>query len=114
MTSAFASVRRARPLLGTFVEITAVGTPAPAIDAAIDAAFETIEIVHRLMSFHEAESDVSRLNRDAATHPVRVHRWTYEVLAAALALQRCSDGLFDVTVAPILHRLGVLPGSGAG
>jgi thiamine biosynthesis lipoprotein ApbE len=57
------SVRRARPLLGTLVEIS-IGDPLhPNVEHAIDAAFGTVTRVHRLMSFHEDESDVGRLNR---------------------------------------------------
>ena len=55
-------IRRARPLLGTFVEIEVAGTVESAVNQAIDAAFDAIASVHRLMSFHDPDSDVSRLN----------------------------------------------------
>jgi thiamine biosynthesis lipoprotein len=104
---AAADIRRSRPLLGTFVEIAVA--PAPGEDAAIEAAFAAVAMVHRLMSFHEPDSDVSRLNRDAAAGPVSVHDWTYEVLNIALNVHRRSGGVFDVTVAPALQKLGLLP-----
>ena len=63
------SVRRARPLLGTFVEIQAMGLPESCLAAAIDRAFGAVERVQRLMSFHDPHSDVSRLNRLAACRP---------------------------------------------
>jgi thiamine biosynthesis lipoprotein len=103
------SVRRAQPLLGTFVEISASGAPRGDLDVAIGRAFETVADVHRLMSFHEPESDVSRLNREAAMRPVRVHPWTYEVLRVSSELYDASGGLFDVSVADALQRLGLLP-----
>src|ERR1700724_1647872 len=106
---AFDSVRRARPLLGTYVEIAATGATAPELDAAVDAAFATVERVHRLMSFHDPASDVSRLNRDAATRPVAVDAWTWEVLSTAVDLNRRSHGAFDIMVAPTLQALGLLP-----
>ena len=109
MRPACDSVHRARPLLGTFVEITATGRPAAALHAAIDAAFAAVARVHRLMSFQESTSDVSRVNRHAATTAVEVHPWTYAVLTTAADLFRRSDGLFDVTVAPELQALGGLP-----
>lgn len=109
MRPACDSVRRARPLLGTFVEITATGRPAAILHAAVDAAFAAVATVHRLMSLHEATSDVSRVNRHAATTAVAVHPWTYAVLTTAADLSRRSDGVFDVTVAPALQALGVLP-----
>ena len=104
-----APVRRARPLLGTFVEIAVA--PCARADAAIDAAFETVARVHALMSFHDPQSDVSRLNRDGSTGAVAVDALTFDVLAAAAELNRRSNGLFNITVAPVLQSLGLLPGS---
>jgi thiamine biosynthesis lipoprotein len=104
-----ASIRRARPLLGTFVEIAAVGGDGSDLDAAAEAAFAAVAKVHRLMSFHEPASDVSRLNRVAAARPVRVDPWTWEVIAAAVDLDRRSAGAFDITVAPLLQDAGLLP-----
>jgi FAD:protein FMN transferase len=103
------NVRRARPLLGTFVEIAVTGAPPDKMEAAIDAAFDAVATVHRLMSFHDDGSDVSRLNREAFSGPVIVHPWTLEVLATALDLHRRSEGVFDVAVAPVLQHLGLLP-----
>jgi len=102
--------RRARPLLGTFVEIE-VAAAGSGTNAAIDAAFDAVAQVHRLMSFHERDSDVSRLNREAAVRPMRVHAWTFEVLEAAVEMHRRSGGVFDVTVAPALQAVGLLPGA---
>ena len=104
-------VRRARPLLGTLVEITARGGAAPRVAEAVDAAFAAIAAVHRLMSFHDRASDVTRLNRCAARTPVRVHAWTFAVLREAQEVAQASAGLFDVTVASVLTRHRLLPGT---
>ena len=104
------NIRRARPLLGTFVEISVVAPVADGAAAAIDAAFDTIDRIHRLMSFHDPESDVSRINRAPPLSKVAVHPWTYQVLAAANELRDRSAGAFDVGVAPTLQKLGLLPG----
>jgi FAD:protein FMN transferase len=103
------SVRRAQPMLGTFVEIRSAGTNGSTVERAIDAAFDAIAKIHRLMSFHDGDSDVSRLNRDACKRTVVVDSWTYEVLEAALIMQRQSEGVFDVTVASVLQEFGLLP-----
>lgn len=109
MAIACDSIRRARPLLGTFVEVEIAGAARSDMDRAIDAAFDAIARVHRLMSFHEPDSDVSRLNRDAGIRPVGVHAWTFQVLEMAVALHRQSNGAFDVATAPALQALGLLP-----
>jgi thiamine biosynthesis lipoprotein len=96
-------------MLGTFVEI--LSAPAPQAEAGIEAAFEAIKRVHDLMSFHDAESDVSRLNRASPRETVAVHDWTYKVLQTSLELHRVSEGCFNIAVAPALQRLGLLPTS---
>jgi thiamine biosynthesis lipoprotein len=61
------------------------------------------------MSFHARDSDVSRLNRHAWRTALRVHPWTYAVLAEAQRVARASEGLFDVSVARVLVARGLLP-----
>jgi thiamine biosynthesis lipoprotein len=112
MATASDKIRRARPLLGTFVEIEVAGAARSEMDAAVNAAFEAIATVHRLMSFHEADSDVSRLNREAWLRPTQVHTWTFEVLEAAVEMHRRSGGVFDIAIAPALQTIGLLPRSG--
>jgi len=106
MKSRLNEIRRARPLLGTLVEIGAAGeNPA----RAIDAAFAEIADVHRLMSFHEAASDVSRLNRAPLATPVKVDPRTCEVLSWAERISRLSAGAFDITIGAALVGAGFLP-----
>lgn len=100
---------RARPMLGTMVEISASGSDAAQTQAAIARAFAEIEIVHGLMSYHDANSDVSRINRDAFDAEVQVDAHTYRVLRAARLMAEASNGVFDISIAPQLARLGFLP-----
>lgn len=100
---------RARPLLGTFVEITAGGLPPPAAQQAIDRAFAEVEAVHASMSYQSPDSELTQLNRHAAGQPIAVSDALWQVLQAGQEMAQASDGLFDVTVAPALTRLGYLP-----
>lgn len=102
-------LRRARPLLGTLVEVRVTAPTDELAEGGVRAAFAAIERVHHLMSFHESESDVGRLNRTAARRTVRVHAWTHLVLRRATRLHAATDGLFDIAVAPALVRDGWLP-----
>src|ERR1700740_1024197 len=106
MKSQSNEIRRARPLLGTFVEIGAVGANAI---AGIEAAFHEVETIHRLMSFHEPTSDVSRINRAVPGDVVPINRRTYEVLYRANMVSALSSGAFDVTVGGKLVEEGFLP-----
>ncbi|MGO9445487.1 MAG: FAD:protein FMN transferase [Thiobacillaceae bacterium] len=102
-------ITRARPLLGTLVEIAATGRDAARVNEAIARAFEQIDRVHRLMSFHDPASDVSRINRDASASPVSVHEDTWQVLTMARDVAEVSRGLFDITIAPVLAAYEYLP-----
>src|SRR5579872_4990811 len=94
-----AEASRMRPAMGTLVQVDASG---PAAGRAIEAAFAAIDRVDRLMSFHDPQSELSRLNREAARLPQTVHPWTWAVLRRSWVIAEASAGLFDITIAPLL------------
>src|SRR5262245_65530429 len=94
MATAPDRLRRARPLLGTFVEIAVAHAVPEVMAAAVECAFDAIDRIHRCMSFHDPASDVSRLNQHAAAGAVMVDPWTFQVLETAVELYRRSAGLF--------------------
>ena len=89
MKASCAAARRARPLLGTLVEISAHGCGA---EAAIDRAFRAIERVHHAMSRQESTSDIARLR---SGHRAALDPWTRLVLDRAEEIRLASNGLFD-------------------
>ena len=88
-------IRRCRPLLGTFVEITAADADENRLYTAINAAFDAIEKIQKLMSAHDTDSELSSLNREAAVRPVAVSRELFLVLRRADRLAAESGGAFD-------------------
>lgn len=100
---------RARPLLGTIVEISAFAADVQQAQAAIAKAYASVETVHALMSYHDDNSDVSRINFEAYAREIEVDAHTWRVLRAARLLSEASHGAFDITVAPQLVKLGFLP-----
>jgi thiamine biosynthesis lipoprotein len=107
--SANPAIERAQPWLGTIVTIRVEGLPVSWAHQAISAAFEEVATIHRLMSFHEASSDISRLNREGSRRPVEVHPYTFEVLQWAMAFSTHTQGCFDVSVGAELVAWGMLP-----
>lgn len=101
--------RRAKPLLGTLVEIGVIADTQELADAALNAAFGEIAAIHALMSFHEPESDLGRINALPAGDAVAVDLRTASVLYAAQAAAEESDYAFDCTVAAELVAAGLLP-----
>ena len=105
MKSHCVELRRARPFLGTIVDIQARAPNDFTVMRGIEDAFDAVARVHRLMSFHDPESDVSRLNRDAHRQSVTVDKWTWDVLRAAQKFSDESNGAFDVTDRPFAGAL---------
>src|SRR5260221_13976458 len=93
------NMQRARPCLGTLVEMRIEGLAEAAALCALETAFAEVAAVHRCMSFHESDSDLSRLHRAPAGMLVRVDARTRAVLACALDIAGASEGVFDPTVA---------------
>lgn len=95
-------LRRARPALGTLVEVgidaSAAGT-ASDIEQRFGAAYAEIAAVQSCLSRFDPTSDVARFNvaREGARFSASVH--TRRVLVAARSLHVASDGAFDITLA---------------
>ena len=102
-------LRRCRPLLGTFVEITAAGLDAAPLARAVDAAFACVQRLQSLMSVHDTTSELSLVNTEAFLRPVKVGDETFDVLRRGLDIARASGGAFDFTIAPVLASWGLLP-----
>ena len=104
------SISRCKPLLGTYVRLTLTADAARDTLLAMSVrAFARIQRVERLMSFHDPDSELSRLNRLAHRQPCPVSPETEAVLRQAQRLSRASHGLFDISIAPALIRQGLLP-----
>ena len=80
-----AEARRMRPLLGTYVEIGAVGADA-STQRALNEAFSVIEAIQASLSFQDPDSELSRLNR-APGRWVAVSRIGLRVLQLARAIE---------------------------
>ena len=101
-------VRRSQPLLGTFVTITVYGPDRGRLNEAVSAAFETFHEADALMSVHRPDSQISRVNREGALHPVRVAPGLFSVLEHAGRIASESGGAFDVTIGPLTRLWGFI------
>mgnify|MGYP000977699862 CR=1 FL=1 len=90
-------VRRARPLLGTLVDIgIRADTPAP--DTALAAAFAAVQAVQAALSRFDPHSDIARFSRLPAGASLVLQPAGARALRAAQALHRHSGGLFDISL----------------
>lgn len=90
-------LRRARPLLGTLVEV-GVRSLSGLQDAVFEAAFGAVIEVQQCLSRFDPDSDVSRFHALSSGQAVPIRPATKAVLAAAAELQILSEGAFDISL----------------
>jgi len=105
-------VQESRILMDTLVSIN-VYAAKPADESreaglrrTIAAAFGEMSRLDSLFSAYRADSEVAKLNREAAIAGVTISNDMDSVLQAAQWAAQISGGAFDVTVAPILQLWG--------
>ncbi len=90
--------REGRPLMGTWVEITAEGADTATLRRATDAAYREMTRLSDMMNHYNPDSVVSAINRAAGAQPVVVPPELMAVLRMAQAVSARTEGAFDVTV----------------
>ena len=100
-------------IMGTAIRVELWCESRAAGEAAIDAVMAEMHRIDRAMSPYKSDSELSRINRDAADQPVRVSRELFMLLARAQDFAQLSRGAFDITYAAVGHlydyRAGIAP-----
>ena len=104
------TLKRLRPLLGTYVAIKLQGeAEEKLLNECITEGFTAVAEIDQLMSYHRADSDLTRLNQARPNEWVEVHVASAEVLTTANQLFLLSDGAFDIRCGGVLADHGILP-----
>lgn len=107
------TIKRCRPLLGTFVEVCLHGTmPEQELIYWSNIAFDEIARIHQALSFHQLDSDLSSLNRALLTTPDIDFFLTADlakVLLFAEELCQKTNGYYDISIASALVASKHLP-----
>ena len=89
-------------VMGTFARVVAVAKDASTGDKCVEAALAEIRKVDDLMSDYQEDSEISRINKEAAQKAVPVSESTFEILQKSVAFSQLTDGAFDITVGPLV------------
>lgn len=92
---------REAAIMGTRIAVEVWHEDAGRAEAAIDAVIAEMHRIDELMSHYKPESQLSRINRDAATAPVKVDAELAGLIARALEFSELSGGAFDITYASV-------------
>ncbi len=85
--------------MGTAIRVELWCDDAARGHAAIDAVMTEMERIDRVMSPHKPDSELSRINRDAAREPVPLSNEMFVLLVQAQRFSQLSQGAFDITYA---------------
>jgi len=96
------TVQRTEVMMGTNVTITVVGPTREAGEAAIDAGMAELRRLDAMLSLYQDGSEVAKVNRAAGERPVKVSPEMIEIVERAAEVSRLSDGVFDVTIGPLV------------
>lgn len=108
---------RDEAIMGTAIHVELWSDDASAARQAIDAVMAEMHRIDRLMSPYKDDSELSRINRDAARAAVPISAEMFDLIERSLHFSRLSDGAFDITYAAVGHlydyRNGVAPDAAA-
>ncbi|MGA2628805.1 MAG: FAD:protein FMN transferase [Terriglobia bacterium] len=98
--------------MGTQFTIVAYGTDARFLAQVANEAFEEIDSLDAQMSNYKPESELSRINRDAAHEAVLVEPRLFQLIADSIRGSEETGGAFDITVGPLMKAWGFFRGQG--
>lgn len=93
------SIKRMRPLLGTVVAIHCVSAKGSDAERALETAFASFATIDEHMHPTRTGSDLVRIRDARPGCGIRVHPWTWQVLALSKNLHELSGGVFDPCLA---------------
>ncbi len=100
-------------IMGTRISVELFHDDPAVARRGVDAVFEEMHRIDRDMSPWIATSELSRLNREAAQHPVAVSDELFELIRTSVHYSRLTHGAFDITFASVGflydYRKGVHP-----
>jgi thiamine biosynthesis lipoprotein len=88
-------------IMGTRITVEVWADNAVAGNKAIDAVIDEMKRIDIEMSTYKPDSEVSRVNAQAAKAPVQISAELFDLLKTALDYSRITDGAFDITYASV-------------
>lgn len=92
---------REAAIMGTRIAVEVWHEDPATAAAAIDAVIAEMHRIDELMSHYRPESQLSRINREAAAGAVVVDRELADLIVRALEFSELSGGAFDITYASV-------------
>ena len=92
---------REEAIMGTAIRVELWSESRAQGQAAADVVMDEMHRIDRRMSPHKEDSELSRINRDAARSPVMLSEEMYGLVARSIELSELSGGAFDISYATV-------------
>lgn len=90
--------QRSCEAMGTRFDVILRGDEFEHLDAVAVAMLEEVQRLDGVLSRFDPRSEIARINREAAHHPVKVDREVFALLEQCEQARLMTDGYFDVTL----------------
>jgi FAD:protein FMN transferase len=94
-----------RPAMATEFVVMLASAHQSATELAL-SALEMVDEIEQRLTIYRPDSEISRVNRDAASQPVQVSESTYGLIETAIRWSEKTAGRFDVTAGPLVKAWG--------
>lgn len=88
-------------IMGTAIHVELWSEERAAGEAAIAAVMAEMHRIDRAMSPYIETSELSLINREAASHPVVISREMFDLIERSLEFSRMTEGAFDITFSSV-------------
>lgn len=87
--------------MGTAIRVELWADDEATGEAAIAAVMAEMHRIDRAMSPYKPESELSRINREAAERPVPISQEMFDILSRSIEFSKISGGAFDITFSSV-------------
>ena len=98
--------KKAALSMGTVFEISAYIADKHKAEKAFNDVFKEINRLDYLMSNYKEESELSGINKNAASEPTTCDDELAYVIEQSLQYSDITDGAFDITIGPLMKKWG--------
>jgi thiamine biosynthesis lipoprotein len=94
-------LKREADIMGTSCNVELWAEDVSKGNAAIEAVFTEMRRIDTEMSVYKPTSEISRVNAEAADHPVKISQELYDLFATSIQYSKLTRGTFDITYASV-------------
>ena len=98
--------------MGTVFEVSVYASDKNRVEKAFNDVLKEVNRLDYLMSNYKEESELSKINKNAASEPTYCDNELAYIIEESLKYSDITDGAFDITIGPLMKKWGFFKGQG--